>query len=281
MSDVTIIDFISYSLGDNIAQAPYADLYQLKHGGKVYARTIWHHIFKSTNPNVEFVGLNFGMSGVNNVPLPYAFRKTAIQQTGCGMLGLDYKEVRPVINTDGPTKFNKKKKYVCISIQATLQMKYWNNQSGWDKTVKYLKNKGYDVYCIDKDYQFGIKEKMNTCPKGAINECGAYPIEYRIAQLQGCEFFIGLSSGLAWLAWALNKKVVMISGCTNADNEFSCFRVINPDVCHGCLNDETINNRDGVKTGWMYCPRNKNFECTRQIQFEAVKTAIDQCIAAK
>jgi ADP-heptose:LPS heptosyltransferase len=38
--------------------------------------------------------------------------------------------------------------------------------------------------------------------------------------LQHCEFFIGVSSGLSWLAWACGKKVVMISGITKKENEF-------------------------------------------------------------
>ena len=34
------------------------------------------------------------------------------------------------------------------------------------------------------------------------------------------DFFIGMSSGLSWLAWACNTKVVMISGVTIKENEF-------------------------------------------------------------
>ena len=148
-------------------------------------------------------------------------------------------------------------------------------------TLKLLKDKGYDVYCIDKDEVFGINGKWNRMPSGARNETGNYPIEYRIEQLKNCEFFVGMSSGLSWLAWGLNKKVVLISGCTNEDNEFShnCYRVINKNVCHGCLNDTTIDNVSGIKSGWLYCPRNKNFECSKEISFESVKTAIEKCIS--
>jgi autotransporter strand-loop-strand O-heptosyltransferase len=118
-------------------------------------------------------------------------------------------------------------------------------------------------------------------PTGARNETGNYPIEYRIEQLRNCSFFIGISSGLSWLAWALNKKVVMISGCTDADNEFvkNCYRVINKDVCYGCLNDPTIDNVKGIKSGWLYCPRNKNFECSKEISVDKVKDAINLCIS--
>ena len=99
-------------------------------------------------------------------------------------------------------------------------------------------------------------------------------------QIKNCDFFIGLSSGLSWLAWALNKKVVIISGCTNEDNEFkeNCYRVINKNVCNGCLNDSSLDNQTKITTSWMYCPRDKNFECSREISFDMVKEKIDLCI---
>jgi hypothetical protein len=55
---VTIINFITQALGDNIAFSPYADVYQKKHGGTVYVRTKWHAILQSNNPNVYFVDIN-------------------------------------------------------------------------------------------------------------------------------------------------------------------------------------------------------------------------------
>jgi autotransporter strand-loop-strand O-heptosyltransferase len=168
-------------------------------------------------------------------------------------------------------------------VQSTAQMKYWNHNNGWKKVVRYLKDLNYDVYVIDKYDNFGINGHYNKIPEKAFNETGDYPIEYRIQQLKNCSFFIGLSSGLSWLAWALNKKVVMISGCTNENNEFknNCYRVINKNVCHGCLNDESIMNNSKLlleSKGWLYCPHDKNFECTKTISFEMVKEKIDQCI---
>ena len=40
----------------------------------------------------------------------------------------------------------------------------------------------------------------------------------------------------------------------------------------------SINNIVGISENWMYCPRNKNFECSKEISFEMVKEKIDQCI---
>ena len=276
----TLINFITHSLGDNIAFSIYGDAYQKKYGGKVFVKSKWHFLFYSDNPNVFFVDLDYQDTFDVIKEIHFIFQEGPMQKIICDTLNLDYQEIAPLLKNNDKYNFNKKKKYVCISVHSTAQMKYWNNSSGWQKVVRYLKKMNYDVYAIDKDEIYGTNEKWNKIPDGAINETGYYPIEYRIQQIKNCAFFIGLSSGLSWLAWALNKKVVMISGCTNEDNEFknNCYRVINKNVCHGCLNDSKIDNSNGILTHWMYCPRDKGFECTRTINFEMVKNQIDKCI---
>jgi len=91
------------------------------------------------------------------------------------------------------------------------------------------------------------------------------------------DLFIGVSSGPAWLAWCLKVPVIMISGCTHASHEMSTGveRIINEDVCHGCINDDS-NEFD--RGDWNWCPRHKNtdrqFECTKEITPEMVIEAI-------
>lgn len=277
---VTIIKFVAQSLGDNIAFSPYADLYQQKYGGKIYVKTIWHNLFYSDNPNVFFVSLEFNQPDIVEKDIFFYFQKGPLQKVVCDQLNLEYKELIPKIKTNTSIKFNRKKKYVCISIQSTSQMKYWTD-GGWYKTTEYLKKLGYDVLVIDKYESFGVPDKMNRIPQNATNETGDISLDYRIQQIKSCEFFIGLSSGLSWLAFALDKKVILISGCTNEDNEFkhNCYRVINKNVCHGCLNDETIDNTSNITKSWTYCPRNKKFECSKQINFNMVKEKIDLCLS--
>jgi autotransporter strand-loop-strand O-heptosyltransferase len=276
----TVINFCTDALGDSIAFSPYADEYQKIYGGSVYVKTKYFKILTSENSNVYFVDPKMEMKYDKYYEIHFHFKNVPIQKLACDQLGIEYKEIIPTIKQTGIHKFNKKKKYVCIGTHSTAQLKYWNNSAGWDSVVKYLKSMGYDVYVIDKDEVFGSKEKWNTIPKKAFNETGNYPIEYRIEQLKNCSFFIGLSSGLSWLAWSLNKKVVLISGCTDEYNEFTsnCYRVINKNVCHGCLNDPSINNKDGILSGWMYCPRQKDFECSKKITFDMVKEQIDRVI---
>jgi autotransporter strand-loop-strand O-heptosyltransferase len=70
------------------------------------------------------------------------------------------------------------------------------------------------------------------------------------------EFFIGLSSGLSWLAWAINKHVVMISNFTEEDHEFTtnCTRIVNKSVCNSCWNNTNVKFDKG---DWNWCPEHK------------------------
>jgi len=210
------------------------------------------------------------------IDIYYRHGECPIQKSICEDLNIDYKEIFPFIKTNNDYDFQKRKKYVCISTQSTSQMKYWNNPVGWRKTVRYLKNLGYDVICIDRYKSFGSDGKMNEIPDDAIDETGDHSIEYRIEQIKNCEFFIGLSSGLSWLAWALRKKVVLITGISLEGKEFyTPYRVSNTNVCHGCCCKQGFQLSD---KNWTFCPENKNFECTREISFEMVKEKIDQLI---
>jgi autotransporter strand-loop-strand O-heptosyltransferase len=49
-------------------------------------------------------------------------------------------------------------------------------------------------------------------PHGVEDETGDRPLQERARWLRHADFFIGLSSGLSWLAWAVGTPVVMISG---------------------------------------------------------------------
>ena len=92
-------------------------------------------------------------------------------------------------------------------------------------------------------------------------------IKERVDLIKDADFFIGLSSGLSWIAWCCNVPVVMISGFTAPENEFyTPYRVINYQVCHSCWNDSRSEFDHG---DMMWCPRHKgtdrHFECTRAI----------------
>ena len=277
---LVIID--SQSLGDILAYTGQIDRFQIKHQCKLDVLALnkqLAEILHSSYENMNFIsglGYNDDYYAVYKIgyPLenwrgknPIDPRTIPLQQVASSVLGLDFKEEKPILTFQNSTK--RRKKYVTIATQSTAQCKYWNNENGWEEVIKYLNSKGYDVWCIDRFPSFGSKkQKMNFIPNGAIDKTGDLPLELRMSQIYNSEFFIGLGSGLSWLAWALNKPTVLISGFSKPFAEFETpYRIINESVCNGCWNDPSLKFD---KANWMWCPRNKNFECSSKITSEMV-----------
>jgi autotransporter strand-loop-strand O-heptosyltransferase len=273
----------SGSLGDTLAWTPVVNRFAVENNITIDYFTPYKNLFETKYPNVNF----HDYSDKNNISTDSEIYELKfdcgkldntknLQEIASDILNIYHKEERPQINIAKPFKKNFNKKYVCIATHSTSQFKYWNNPIGWQQTVDYLKSIGYDVICIDKQEYFGTDKKMNCIPKGCINKTGDISLQERMNDLHFCDFFIGLTSGLSWLAWSLEKPVVLISGISKENTEFfTPYRVTNTNVCHGCATEKGYEfDRDD----WMFCPKNKNFECTSSITFEMVKEQIDKLI---
>jgi len=275
----------SPSIGDIIAWVPMVDKYQKKHDCIVNLYTPHWELFKESYPNINFHDYNSQPRGIEDVIRIATYdvgekkwSEFNLQELAAVLLGIEYEPTVPKITKPKNPRRPLMNKYVCIATQSTAQFKYWNNPSGWDQTIDYLNSLGYDVICIDKSSSFGIDGSMNYAPKNAINGTGAKPFSERIAEIMYCDFFIGLTSGLSWLAWGLGKPVVFISGISLPKTDFyTPYRVTNtdPNLCHGCASEPGF---VFDKHDWLFCPKKKNFECTKQISFEMVKEKIDQLI---
>ena len=199
---------------------------------------------------------------------PMDWRPLGLQKAAAYILGLKPVE-RPAHIVPTDSKRQIKEPYVCIAAQASSQAKYWNNPAGWMDTVRFLKAQGYRVLCIDKERCYGMGWHPNTIPYGAEDFTGDRPLEERVNLLYHADFFIGLASGLSWLAWAVGKPVVMISGFSSPFTEFyTPYRVTNYYSCQGCWEDTSVVFDHG---DFEWCPRHKGdparqFECTRSIQ---------------
>ncbi|MCB8874463.1 autotransporter strand-loop-strand O-heptosyltransferase [Acidisoma silvae] len=160
--------------------------------------------------------------------------------------------------------------YAVIATQATGQAKYWNNPNGWSETIAYLKSIGLRVICIDRNRTELRGYNQTSMPPDAEDQTGDRPLVERARWLRHASVFIGLSSGLSWLAWAAGCPVVMISGFTHPTNEFHTpYRVINWHVCNSCWNDDQTSFDGQDRADYLWCPRQKNtprmFECSRAI----------------
>ena len=267
------ISFDSKSLGDSIAWVPYVREFQNKHKCKLIVSTFWNKLFKETYPDIEFV--EPGIS-VNNIIAMYKIgwfyseakepvlpNTIPLQMAATNILGLEFKEIKSDVYLKPKENTFSKKKYVTIANESTAGCKYWNNPTGWQEVVNYLVSKGYDVINVSKN-----GDKLDN-----VLYLEDTSIENTMNCIHHSEYFIGLSSGLSWLAWGIGKHVVMISNFTEADHEFTinCTRITNMSVCNGCWNNPNFKFDKG---DWYWCPINKgtkkHFECHKSITSEMV-----------
>ena len=275
----------SPSLGDIIAWMPMLDKFQKEKSKSVNLYTPHAELFQSVYPNIHFNYYNAQPKQVENVLrlgtydiFEKKWSEYNLQELGAKILGVEYVPTRGKVSIPNNKKKKFAKKYVCIAKQSTAQFKYWNNPDGWQRTVDYLKSLDYEVVCIDKSSNFGVEGSMNFIPNNCVDKTGDIPLSDRINDIAHCDFFIGLTSGLSWLAWALHKPVVFISGISLPKTDFPTpYRVTNtnPEICHGCASEP---NFVFDKNDWLFCPKKKDFQCTKEISFEMVKEKIDQLI---
>ena len=263
------IAFDSQSLGDTIAWMPYVLEFKKKHNCHVIVSTFKNFLFEDVYPEIEFIkpGENAkGILGMYSVGWFYNLDKEPVlcntinlQKTATNILGLEFQEIKPRIAfTPGDNLYGK---YVTIATNSTAGCKFWTKE-GWQSVITYLTNKGYRVINVSKE-----RNPFN----GVMQIPENLPLSEVMSVIHHSDFFIGLSSGLSWLAWALDKQVVMISNFTEDDHEFDCIRVTKKNVCHGCWNsaEHTFDKGD-----WDWCPVHKGtprqFECHTSITAQDV-----------
>ena len=282
-----MICFESKSLGDNLAWMEYVEKFRTENKCKVICSSFQIDLFKTQYPEIEFVtpGTN-----VNNIYALYRLglfyndkreidytkhyndpKKEPLMKVASDILGLTYKELKPKL----PKLGKKKKKLICIAIHSTSQCKYWNNPTGWQEVVDYYKDKGYEVRLLsrEEDGYMGNKHPkgITVQPKSTLKEL--------IKVLQESELFIGISSGLSWLAWASGTPTVIISGFTDVDLEplDGVTRIINKNVCNSCWS-----NHEFDPGNWNWCPIHEKtenqFECSKTITGQDVIKEIDKLI---
>ena len=279
------------TIGDTVGWLPYAVQFQRAHDCRLTVALADRMIplFAASYPQISFlaheaveteqfyatynIGLFFDDAACENQPTD--FRQVGLHRTAAYILGVDPREEPPTLSLRDNSR-PIAEPYVCIAVQASTHAKKWNNPHGWTKIVDTLKASGYRVVCIDRDRAHGAGLAWTHLPHGVEDETGERPLEERARWLAHADAFIGVSSGLAWLAWAAGCPVVMISGFTHPSNEFATpGRVINWHVCNSCWNDprHRFDHSD-----YLWCPRHagtaRAFECTRSITAAQVEAAM-------
>ena len=204
-------------------------------------------------------------------------RMIPLEKVGGGLLGLtDRRPQRPKFKPSKPREITEP--YVCIGVQASGVHKGWHYPKGWEIVCNYLKSLGYRVLCIDKNLKETNGSYTNEKPANAENFIGEIPLIERANMLYYADFFIGLGSGLSWLANAVGCPVVMIAGFSQDFYEFyTPYRVANRFVCNGCYN----NILEGIFTNHTclrYEGTPRELECQKKISPRQVINAVEQLI---
>jgi autotransporter strand-loop-strand O-heptosyltransferase len=281
-----LIQFPIGTLGDILAWFPYAPRFAEMHGCRLTCAMseLLIPLLRDAYPQIRFVTheelieqklpetvyatycLGLFFDDKECVHQPTDFRHVGLHRTAGYILGVDPAEEAPrlALADDGPPIAEP---YVCVAVQSSTQSKNWTNPDGWRGVVAFLKTNGYRVICIDKAPVHGTGLVWNHIPHGTEDQTGDRPLLERARWLRHAKAFVGLSSGLSWLAWAAGCPVVMISGFTHPTNEFTTpYRVINWHACNSCWND--VRHRFDHKD-YLWCPRHagtpRQFECTRLI----------------
>ncbi|WP_321885218.1 autotransporter strand-loop-strand O-heptosyltransferase [Paraburkholderia bannensis] len=291
----------SGALGDAIAWVPAIEAFRQRHGGDVSVEMKpWLiPLFAEGYPALRFVSESVRQDREDDEPVyatyrigcysPYADRDhqptdprvSSLQDFASYMLGVPAVERRTNVVVADRARIVPEP-YVCIAAQASAQCKYWNNPDGWRTLVAHLKSRGYRVLCIDRDREYGLPGALNTLPEGAEDYTGERPLQERASLLLHADFFVGLGSGLSWLAWAVSVPVVLISGFSHPNAEFRTpWRVINFHACNSCYNDLAF--EFGGEFDW--CPRHANdalrYQCTTAITPGHVIRVVDELVASR
>lgn len=278
----------SKSLGDTIAWFPYIEEFRKKHECEMICSTFSNQFFKDEYPNITFVspgdmvynlaamytiGVFYTKDGFDTSKHPTNPITIPLQRIASDILGLEYKEIKPKIKQ--PEVDTTDSKVVTIATHSTAQSKYWNNPLGWQQVVDWLKERGYTVKLMSQE-EDGYMGNRN--PTG-VERFPPSPIEKVMEEIKKSKAFIGISSGLSWVSWAVGTPTVMISGFTEPFNEMeSCIRISAPKgKCSGCWNRHKFDPGD-----WNWCPDHKGtprqFECSREITADTVIKELEKIL---
>jgi autotransporter strand-loop-strand O-heptosyltransferase len=245
---------------------------------------------------------------VPNIYGKHIWQQIPLQQVASDGLGLDYVPLRPKIKPHptyaGQNNFPDEK-YVVIASQSTAQIKYWNygwNQDvvdderhfgdGWREVIDWLiDEKDYKVVVVNKynifgndSEEYGVYNEHKFFRDGCVVKPNASLID-RIIDIKNCHFFMGLNSGMSWIAYALEVPIVAIMALNKREEIFGVddpkiktlhVHDYHKDACGDCFKRYTFNRY------WTWCPEHKGtdrmYECTSLITPDMVKEKCEELI---
>lgn len=274
------------AMGDTLAALPYAQAFKEKYHCEVYyklegeyLRELAEHLYPGIPqlgeeaPEDTYAIFYLAAWFDTKMGAPIDTRTFPMDEMAGEIVGVHGPAPLPPFHPTRPRVV--KGKYVCIAVQASTLSKGWHYPRGWDIVSDYLNALGYRVICIDRHaYQRELNYET-LMPDSAEDMTGDRSIMDRANMLYYADFFIGLGSGLSWLAHAVGCPVILISGMSQPWCEFyTPYRILNRHVCHGCFND--IRTRFQSKICPYHNGTERELECSKRISPRQVIAAIDE-----
>lgn len=228
-----LVHLDSFCLGDTVCFSSLLDAFADKYRPRsVKVSTFWPELFQ--NGRFEFIDATAQTHLEVDKLVNIGFQKDEIPHVTNGLvwgtkdvMGLpqDTPLGRPPVK---PMVFEKKANKVCIATESLKKIARWDRPGGWREVAEALIAMGFEVHNVSYEKGDHID--------GVVYHDGNEDVGEALRNIGESVLFVGLSSGLSWLAWAYDVPVVMISGFTKHYNEFPCYRVCNERVCGGCFN---------------------------------------------
>lgn len=266
------VNFKSDALGDNIAWLPYLDEFANKNNVEVISNCYYPSLFNDVYSAKYFLKDDSLPSFDEKIDITIRNREIPLQRTATDALGLPFVERRPLFNFGKLVKIGGR--VITFSEFGSNYCKAWNNPIGWTRVISHIHSITYSPMAISKE-ESELTNVIDYTGKGLHDVCNA---------LYSSSLFIGVSSGLAWLAWVLKVPVIMISGHTlpyfefqGGNSRISALN-FNKNTCVGCYNNNSVN----VEWEDVWCPFHKGtlrqHECTYTISPSVIVEKINQII---
>lgn len=226
----------SFCLGDTICWASLLPAFVAHHKpARLSVTTFWPELFQDADPIVFLDAVGDETQSCDKF-ISAGYEKQNLNHIRHGMFYAAHDSphipscFEPNRSIFKPIMAQKNANKITIAPESTKKIARWDylGNYGWQVVIDDLNRRGFDVHNVSYEQRLLLR--------GVTPHHGNDDIA--VARQHICEsrLFVGLSSGLAWLAWAYEVPVVMISGFTKPFAEFPCYRVWNPHACTGCFN---------------------------------------------
>ena len=214
-----LVQFPVGTLGDPMGWFPYAVKFKELHGCKLTCAMADKVIplFRDAYPDITFltheevkpekyyatysIGLFF--DDKDFVHQPCDFRHVGLHRTAGYILGVDPDRGRAPARISTTSTRPIAEPYVCIAAQSTTQSKYWNNPTGWREIVRVPQGRRLPRRLHRPEADPRPRPGLEPHPaRGRGRDRRPDRWSSGRGGCKHCDFFIGLSSGLSWLAWA-------------------------------------------------------------------------------